>query len=46
LARSAYREPHSWALLEMFKINDDRITGVHAVFIAVPYNMRSPWRRK
>lgn len=41
--RSLFREPHSWCLLEIFKIEDDRITAVEAVFIAVPYNMRSPW---
>jgi hypothetical protein len=41
--KSIYREPHTWALLEMFKINDDRIAGVQAVFIGVPYNMRAPW---
>jgi hypothetical protein len=44
--RSMFREPHSWALLEMFKVNDDRITGVQAVFIGAPYNMTSPWSRK
>jgi hypothetical protein len=44
--RSVYREPHSWAFLEMFKIDDDRITGVQAVFIGAPYYMRAPWERK
>lgn len=44
--RSIYREPHTWALLEMFKVNDDRITGVQAVFIGVPYYMRAPWTKK
>ncbi len=43
--RSIYREPHTWGFLEMFKINDDRITGVQAVFIQVPYNMGSPWKK-
>jgi hypothetical protein len=43
--RSPYREPHSWAFLEMFKINDDHITSVQAVFIGVPYNMDSPWKK-
>lgn len=41
--RSIFREPQSWALLEMFKIMDDRIVAVEATFIAVPYNMPSPW---
>ena len=40
---SIFREPHSWALLEMFKIKDDRIVAVEAAFIGVPYNMSSPW---
>ena len=43
--RSVYREPHTWAFLEMFKVNDDRITGVQAVFIGVPYYMESPWKK-
>jgi hypothetical protein len=43
--RSVYREPHTWAFLEMFKVNDDHITGVQAVFIGAPYNMESPWKK-
>jgi hypothetical protein len=43
--RSVYREPHTWAFLEMFKVNDDHITGVQAVFIGAPYYMESPWKR-
>jgi len=42
-ARSIFREPHSWAFLEMFKLEDGTITGVEAVFIGAPYNMRSPY---
>jgi hypothetical protein len=42
-ARSVFREPHSWAFLEMFKLEDGMITGVEAVFIGAPYNMRSPY---
>jgi hypothetical protein len=41
--RSIFREPHSWAFLEMFKLEDGMITGVEAVFIGAPYNMRSPY---
>jgi hypothetical protein len=44
--RSVFREPHTWSLLEMFKIKRDRITGVEAVFIGAPYYIRSPWTRK
>jgi hypothetical protein len=43
--RSIFREPHSWALLEMFKIKNDMIVGVEATFIAAPYYMRSPWTK-
>lgn len=42
-ARSIFREPHSWAFLEMFKLEDGMITGVEAIFIGAPYNMRSPY---
>jgi len=42
-ARSIFREPHSWALLEMFKLEDGMITGVEATFVGAPYNMRSPY---
>ncbi len=44
--RSVFREPHTWSLLEMFKIKGERITGVEAVFIGAPYYIRSPWTRK
>jgi hypothetical protein len=44
--RSVFREPQTWALLEMFKIKADQITGVEAAFIGAPYYMRSPWTRK
>jgi hypothetical protein len=40
---SIFREPHSWALLEMFKIRAGTITGVEATFIGAPYNATSPW---
>jgi hypothetical protein len=41
--KSVFHFPHSFALLELFKIVDGRIAGVEAVFITVPYNMPSPW---
>lgn len=40
---SIYREPHSWGLLESFKIVDDHIVAVEAVFVGAPYYMTSPW---
>lgn len=42
-AVSIFREPQTWSLLEMFKVKAGTITAVEAVFIAVPYYMRSPW---
>lgn len=42
-AKSVFHFPHSFALLELFKIADGRIAGVEAVFVTVPYNMPSPW---
>jgi len=41
--KSVFHFPHSFALLELFKIAGGRIAGVEAVFITVPYNMPSPW---
>lgn len=43
--RSIFREPQTWSALEMFKVKSGVITAVEAVFIAVPYYMRSVWRR-
>ncbi len=40
---SPIRHPHSFCLLELFKIVDGRIRQIEAVFITVPYNMPSPW---
>ena len=40
---SIFHFPHSFALLEMFKIVDGKIADVEAVFVTVPYNMPSPW---
>ena len=41
--RSNYLRPHSFALLEAFRIEDGRIRQVEAVFFTVPYNMPSVW---
>ncbi len=40
---SIFRRPHTFVLLEAFKIRGGRIQQVEAVFLTVPYNMRSPW---
>jgi hypothetical protein len=41
--KSVFYFPHSFALMEMFKITDGKIAGVEAVFVTVPYNMPSAW---
>jgi hypothetical protein len=41
--RSMFREPHSWSVLEVFKIRNGMITNVAAAFIATHYYLRSPW---
>jgi hypothetical protein len=41
--KSVFHFPHSFALLELFKISGGKIAGVEAVFITVPYNMPSAW---
>ena len=43
---SMFRRPHSFVLLEAFKIRAGRIQAVEAVFLTVPYNMPSPWGRQ
>jgi hypothetical protein len=40
---SMIRRPHSFVLLEAFKIKGGKIEQVEAVFITVPYNMPSAW---
>ena len=37
------RRPHSFYLMELFKLNDGAIEQIEAVFVTVPYNMPSPW---
>lgn len=41
--KSIFTFPHSFVLLEIFKIVGGKIAGVEAVFVTVPYNMISPW---
>jgi hypothetical protein len=44
--KSVYREPHTWAFFESFKVKDDHITAVEATFTGAPYYIRSPFTRK
>lgn len=43
VVQSPIRYPHSFYLLELFKIVDGKILQVEAVFVTVPYGMSSPW---
>ena len=43
LAESPVRRPHTYYLMELFKIKDGKIQQVEAVFTTVPYHMPSPW---
>jgi hypothetical protein len=43
--KSIFHFPHSFVLLELFKIVGGKIAEVEAVFVTVPYNMVSPWIR-
>jgi hypothetical protein len=38
-----FRRPHSYCLLETFKIRGGKIQQVEAVFTTVPYYMPTPW---
>jgi hypothetical protein len=40
---SPMKSPHSFCVLEMFKIIDGKIRHAETIFITVPYNMPSPW---
>ena len=40
---SPIRRPHSFYLLELFKLRDGAIEQIEANFITVPYHMPSPW---
>lgn len=45
-AKSVYLEPHSWALLESFKVRNGVIVAVEATFTGAPYYIKSPFTRK
>jgi hypothetical protein len=40
---SPIRRPHSFYLMELFKLRDGAIEQIEANFITVPYHMPSPW---
>jgi hypothetical protein len=41
--QSPMKWPHSFCMMEMFKIQDGKLRHAEAVFITVPYYMPSPW---
>jgi hypothetical protein len=43
LVKSPLHRPHSFYLLELFRIEDGGIRQIEANFITVPYAMPSPW---
>ncbi len=43
MAKPVVYRPHTFYLLELFKIKDGAIEQIEANFITVPYNMPSPW---
>jgi hypothetical protein len=45
VVKSPIRFPHSFYLLELFKIVDGKILQIEAVFVTVPYGMASPWQQ-
>jgi hypothetical protein len=45
VVKSPIRFPHSFYLLELFKIVDGQILQIESVFVTVPYGMGSPWAR-
>ncbi|MET0279979.1 MAG: hypothetical protein ABW278_02485 [Steroidobacteraceae bacterium] len=43
MAKPLLHRPHSFYLLELFKLKDGAIEQIESNFITVPYNMPSPW---
>jgi predicted amidohydrolase YtcJ len=44
VVESPLRRPHTFYLIELFKIRDGRILQIEAAFTTVPYRMPSPWK--
>jgi predicted SnoaL-like aldol condensation-catalyzing enzyme len=43
IVQSPVRRPHSYHMLETFKIREGRVQQIEAVFTMVPYRLPSPW---
>lgn len=44
VVESPLRRPHTFYLIELFKIRDGKILQIEAAFTTVPYRMPSPWK--
>jgi hypothetical protein len=44
-ARSPFREPHTWSVMELFKIRNGELGPIEAVFNGVAYRTRTPWTK-
>jgi hypothetical protein len=44
-ARSPFREPHTWSVMELFKVKNGELGPIEAVFNAVAYRTRTPWTK-
>jgi hypothetical protein len=40
---SPFREPHTWSVMELFKVKNGELGPIEAVFIGVAYRTRTPW---
>jgi hypothetical protein len=45
-ARSLFREPHTWSVLELFKVRNGELGPIEAVFNGVAYRTRTPWTKQ
>jgi hypothetical protein len=44
-ARSPFREPHTWSVMELFKVKNGALGPIEAVFNGVAYRTRTPWTK-
>jgi hypothetical protein len=44
-ARSPFREPHTWSVMEVFKVKNGELGPIEAVFIGVAYRTRVVWTK-
>jgi predicted MFS family arabinose efflux permease len=44
-ARSPFREPHTWSVMELFKVKNGELGPIEAVFVGVAYRTRTAWTK-